>query len=161
MLICIDSNVFIWGIKKQASPGQENMLLHAQEFFKWVKQEKHHIILPSIVLAECLQPEPPNVHAEYVETAQDIFQIVNFGIVEALKYAEILNSGSFDEAKALMIELGTNREKMKLDHLILSSGLANGAKILFTTDGKFKQFAEKHITVETITKFSIQTELYG
>lgn len=159
MLICIDSNIFIWGIKKQCSLGQEKMLSHAEAFFKWVEDEKHDLLLPSLVLAECLQPEPIEKHNEYIQLAYNIFQIKSFGIVEALKYGELLNESKFSDAKQLTIELCTNREKMKIDHLILACALANGAKKLFTTDDRFAKFAQKLIVVDTITSIPVQSKI--
>ena len=54
MIVCIDSNIVIWGIKQQES---ESMIERALGFFEWCDKEKHAVMIPSIVIAEILAPE--------------------------------------------------------------------------------------------------------
>ncbi len=39
-LVCLDTHVIIWGIVKQATPGQENMIQKAKNLFEFLDQIK-------------------------------------------------------------------------------------------------------------------------
>lgn len=67
MIYCIDSNIIIWGIKKQATDGQEEMIKRAEQFFLHADEYDDIILIPSIVLAEILAPDPPQLKAKYIE----------------------------------------------------------------------------------------------
>src|SRR5436190_9570769 len=119
MKICIDSHPIIWGIKKQATTGQEDMVAKAEYFFHWVDEEKHDVIIPTIVVAEILAPEPVTIQSQYLEILNGKFILADFDSRAALKYAQIMH-GRFDEAKRIATEQGRFRQEMKIDHLIVA-----------------------------------------
>ncbi len=76
------------------------MVSKAEYFFEWVDNNDHEIIIPTIVVAEVLAPEPETIRAKYLETLSKAFIIVNFDVRAALKYAQLFN-GRFEEVKKL------------------------------------------------------------
>src|SRR5438034_7627673 len=118
MIICIDSQIIIWGIKKQHTNGQESMVERAETFFKWADENEHEILIPTVVVAEVLAPEPTEVRVRYLDVLNGGFMIVNFDTKAALKYAQILHN-RFDEAKQIASDNGVLRQKMKMDHVII------------------------------------------
>lgn len=52
MIVCLDTNVLIWGIRAFASPGQEQMLEDAKALVQKLDQENHRVIIPSPVIFE-------------------------------------------------------------------------------------------------------------
>lgn len=147
MTICIDSQVIVWGIKKQPTKGQEEMVSKAEYFFEWVDNNGHEIILPTIVVAEVLAPEPETIRAKYLETLSKAFIVVNFDTRAALKYAQLLN-GRFEEVKKLQEETGTVRQKMKADHMIIATAIVNNANCIYSYDGGLTKFAQGFIDVK-------------
>ena len=160
MIYCIDSHTFIWAIKKQASDHDKYRLKEAEKFLKWVKDEKHQIILPVIVLAECLISESLENQVKILQVAYKTCMVVNFDERCALKYSELLRLDKWNSAKAVIKVNQIRREKMKLDHMILCCALVNGANGIFTEDPEFITFAEPYIKVLPMPKIADQSELY-
>lgn len=149
MIFCVDSNIIIWGIKKQATQGQEEMISRAESFFAKADEYNDEIIIPSIVLAEILAPETPNVRARYLEVLTQSFIIADFDTRAALKYAELLH-GRFPEIRRISDEAGIPRQKMKADHMIVAVAIVNGANAIYSTDPGLRTFASGYIDVRDL-----------
>lgn len=159
MLYCIDSHTFIWAVKKQADPHDQHRLDEARALMDWVDASKHQLIVPSIVLAECLIKEPLEVHPAILAAAHKRFIIPQFDARCAAKYGELLRLDNWESAKASARENSIRREKMKLDHMILCCALVHGANGLFTEDPQFIKFAEPHIKILSTKSIGTQTAL--
>ena len=75
MICCIDANIYIWGIKRKAEQGQEEMIERAIHLFQWMDENEHKIMLPTVVLAEVLAVDPFERHAVILETVYKEFII--------------------------------------------------------------------------------------
>ena len=146
MKICIDSQIIIWGIKNQATKGQESMIPKAEYFFRWADNNGHDIIIPTVVEAEILAAEPELIRSGYYDILHKNFMVVNFDTRAAAKYAEILN-GRFEKVKELAKAEKIDRQKMKVDHLIIACALANGANCIYSYDNGIHKFADGFIDV--------------
>ncbi len=147
MIVCIDSMVIVWGIKKSPSPGQESMIAKAEYFFQWADEHQYEIIIPTVVIAEVLAPEPPDIREQYLQILDESFLIRNFDVRAALKYAEILHN-RFEEVKAIAKEENVTRQRMKIDHTIIATALVNDAKCIYSYDRPLKKFAAGIIDVK-------------
>lgn len=147
MIFCIDSQIIIWGIKNQSTDTQVDMIEKAATFFNWVDYNGHEIVIPTVVVAEILAPEPIDVRIKYSEILNKNFRVVNFDNLCALKYAQILN-GKFEDVKKIGQENDWSRQKMKLDHLIIASAIANNATCIYSYDKGLKSFANNLIDVK-------------
>jgi predicted nucleic acid-binding protein len=168
MVYCIDSNIIVWGIKRQATSGQEEMIVRAEALFKRFDEYKDSIIIPTVVLAEILAPEPPVVRAKYLEILGKSFNIAQFDSRAAMKYAEIMHA-RFEEIKTIANTTGIHRQKMKMDHIVIATAIVNEANCIYSTDGGLKAFANGYIDVNdlppiratTPTTPLIQTDLFS
>ena len=149
MICCVDSNIIVWGIKKQATIGQEENIVRAEKIFARADEYNDFILVPTIVLAEVLATEPPAVRIRYLEIFTKNFIVAPFDERAAMKYAEIL-FGRLDEVKAIAEASGTPRQKMKADHLIIATAIVNGASAIYSTDGGLKNFAAGLIDVRDL-----------
>ena len=149
MVYCIDSNIIVWGIKKQASEGQEDMIARAEHIFIQADEYNDFILIPTIVLAEILTPEPPEVRNRYIDILNKSFIIAPFDTRAALKFADILHS-RWAEIKNIAAETGTPRQKMKADHMIIATALVNNANCIYSTDNGLKAFANGLIDVRDV-----------
>lgn len=160
MIYCVDSQILIWGIKKQCTEGQENKIEKAMHFFKKVDEEQHQILIPTIVIAEILAPEPREKHSMYMEVINDNFMIGEFNTMCAIRYAHILHD-KFDDLKKFAHDNGIRREKMKADFMVLATALAYGADTLYTNDKGLTKFANPYIHVSDLPNLPPkQTELF-
>ena len=146
MIVCIDSMVIVWGIKKSPTTGQESMVEKAEYFFKWADQSGHEIIIPTVVLAEVLAPEPPSIREQYLQILDESFLIRSFDTMAALKYAQILHS-RFEEVKNTAKEENVTRQRMKIDHIIIATAIINKASCIYSYDVPLKKFATGFIDV--------------
>jgi len=141
MIFCIDSHIFIWGIKKQATQGQENMIERAEFLFQWADENKHRLMIPTVVIAEVLAPEPIELYPYYMDIINKNFIVAQYDLRAATRYAQILNK-KFDKVKEKAKELDIKREVMKIDHLIISCALVNGASCIYTIDKGLIAFSD-------------------
>jgi hypothetical protein len=80
---------------------------------------------------------------------------LNFDTRSALKYAQILHN-RFDEIKRIASENGVLRQKIKMDHIIISSALVNGASCIYSYDIGLKSFANGFIDVREFPTLPIK-----
>lgn len=149
MIYCVDSNIIVWGIKKQATDGQEEMIARAEKFFSRIDEYQDYVIIPTIVLAEVLAPEPTIIRAKYLEILNKTFVIAPFDARAALKYAEMM-SGRLEEVKTISNDIGIPRQKMKADHMVIATAIVNGANCIYSTDTGLKAFANGYIDVKDL-----------
>ena len=159
MIICLDSMICVWAIKKQANENQKHNLANAEYLLELIMQNKWKVIIPTVVIAEILMVEPEEKYQEILETINNGFIIAEFDIRAATKYSQILNT-NYPELKRLAKEEGVSREKMKVDHLILACALVNGAKTIFTHDDNLSKFANGLINVRTLPSRPISNYLF-
>ena len=160
MVLSIDSQIIIWGIKKQATAGQESMIERAEYFFKWVDENHHDVLISTICIGEILAIEPEDIRFEYLNTIKENFIIVDFDIRAALKYAQLMH-GRFDEIKKMAEDMGIARQKMKADHLIIASSITNNAKCIYSYDKGLRAFAKGHIDVKDLPQLPpTQSDLF-
>lgn len=167
MIYCIDSNIIIWGIKKQATKGQEEMIARAEQIFAKADELEDYIVIPTVALSEILAPELPHIRAKYIEILKKSFVIAPFDERAALKYAEIMHE-RFEEVKDLAASTNNPRQKTKVDHMIIATALVYNANAIYSTDGGLKTFASGLIDVRdlpqpktTATISPSQTDLFG
>lgn len=149
MIYCIDSNIVIWGIKKQSSAGQEEMIARAEQIFAKADELQDYIVIPTIVLSEILAPELPHIRAKYIDVFRKHFIVAPFDERAALKYAEIMHE-RFEEVKNLAVATNNPRQKTKVDHMIIATAIVYNANAIYSTDGGLKSFASGLIDVRDL-----------
>ncbi|XGV99751.1 MAG: type II toxin-antitoxin system VapC family toxin [Leptolyngbya sp. BL-A-14] len=159
-IVCFDTHIVIWGIKKVASPGQENMLLKAATLIASCDESKHQIIIPSLVLGELLMGLPPDEHPAFISLMSQKLRIVPFDAKTASLFAKMWRKWS--EAKIYPDSLDgkrPSREEIKIDYMIAATAKANKAECIYTEDPGLKKFAEEYIRVESLPPVVVQSSL--
>lgn len=155
MIYCVDSDIIIWGIKKQASPGQEENIQRAETVFALADSYSDQIVIPAVALAEILVHETPTARARYIEVISKSFIIAPFDTRAAMIYAEIMQerlnlAGEFTDIS------GAARQKMKADHLIIATAIANNCNAIYSTDPGMRRFAPGYIDIRDLPPLTIQ-----
>ena len=148
MIFCIDSNIFIWGIKNKCNPEQEELRLRAEYFIETLGKQ-NHILIPTVVLAEVLAPEPLNNHPVIMDKISKGFIIADFDTLAAARYAQMFMN-KIEELKKIADENAIDNQKMKVDHLIIACALAQNANCIYSHDNGLKAFAQKYIEVREL-----------
>ena len=159
-IVCIDTHIVIWGIKKQATKGQENMISRAESFLNWLDENKKKIIIPVPVISELLVPVPNEAHEKFLQTIHSKFRVVPFDEVAAVRMAQIFNSKTDEpELKAYRDENQIPREKMKIDFQIASIAIVRGAECIYSHDPHLMKFVGDIIPVKEMPNIGVQTKL--
>ena len=158
MICCIDSMTFIWGIKKQSD---EEMIARTLHLFKWMDENKHILLIPTIVIAEVLAPEPLEKHPVYLDRLSKGTIIADFDMMAATVYANLFRN-KIEESKKVAEGLGIDNQRMKVDHLIIASAIAQRANCIYSHDNGVRAFGQKYIDVKELPHLpSVQQDLFS
>lgn len=151
-LVCIDNHVLIWGIRKQASPTQQEMIERAAQFLESLDEKRVQVIVPMPVVAEFLVGADEKDHATILQTFHERFILAPYDALAALATARVRkkNLQSQREAAVRQELAEMPRPQIAVDHMIIGIALANRAECIYTHDKPLKRFAEGHIAVREI-----------
>ena len=131
---CIDNHILIWGIRKEATPGQEPMILRAELFLKYLEEVNITVIVPSVVIGEFLVKVPVEKHQEVQGVLEKRFQIVPYDAAAAACAAKI-----FQEQKHSGASKGNfTRDILKADIQILATAVTRKIGSAVHTEGPGK-----------------------
>lgn len=147
-LVCLDTNIVIWGIRKVAAVGQEEMMTRASNLFKLFEADKTVIIVPSIVVAEILSGLEPKFHQPFMTAIQSRFMMPSFDSHAAMLYAQVWQA--YKNHQSPSIEPPRPREGLKADSFIIAIALANKASCIYSHDKHLKTMATGFIEVKTL-----------
>jgi predicted nucleic acid-binding protein len=159
-IVCLDTHIVIWGIKKQAAKGQENMIVKAESFLAWLDESKKKVIIPVPVISELLVPVPNDAHEKFLQTIHSKFRVVPFDEIAAVKMAQIFSAKADEPGiKAYRAEHQIPREKMKIDFQIASIAIVRQAECIYSHDPRLKKFVGDLIQIKEMPNIGIQTTL--
>jgi predicted nucleic acid-binding protein len=147
-LVCLDTQILIWGIQEEASPGQEDMIRRATYLFRLLTQSKTTIIISSIVVGEFLVGIPLNMHRTVVNLIGQGFVTAPFDLQAAAEFARLWDDRQKRNIIRDLQEIQkATREELKVDCLIVATAIAQKASCIYSCDGKLKAFAAESIPV--------------
>jgi predicted nucleic acid-binding protein len=154
-VVCIDTHVLIWGIKRDSSPSQKFMIGRTVNFLEWLQNKQNQVIVPAPVLGEFLMRVPTEKHQVITSEIQSKFMVLPFDANAASLFAQVWQK---NKNNGLPAEDST-REKMKTDSMIVAIAVANKASILYSEDPGLKKFAEGFINISNIPSIHRQLRL--
>jgi predicted nucleic acid-binding protein len=159
-LVCFDSIVVIWGIKKKSTEGQEDMIIKTEKFISHLDKSSTQILIPSVVLAEILSTESKENQNKFLKIISSNFIIGDFNKLTAKIFAELFNENiEFD--KKIRTENEIRKDKMKLDYMIVASAIEHNASCIYSNDKKhLERFAKDKIKILDIPSIPEQTVLF-
>jgi predicted nucleic acid-binding protein len=161
-LVCLDTQMLIWGIQEHATSGQEDLIDRAKALLKQLVQEKNQFIIPSIVLSEFLIRMPGDVQQTLNDLAHHQFQIVPFDVSAAMHFSRIwqanvdpvVKTGVYDGTK-------TSRHELKADILIIATAVARKATCIYSCDrNHMKRFAQGVIEIQDLRTMNLYGPLF-
>lgn len=151
MLVCFDNHILIWGIRGEATPGQEEMIRRTRLLLEYLEEKNANIIIPSVVVGEFIVKVPKENHQKVMSVLEKRFQIAPYDTAAALIAAEIWidkNKGSIGINHELRQGLqDTSRIKLKDDCKIVATAVKFKAECIYSEDEGVKKFAEGRIKV--------------
>ncbi len=149
IIACIDTNILLWGVKKQSSEGQEERIGQAIAFLKELHEKRVKTIVPSPVIAEVLTRSTKDERRAFLKDIAGKFRIAPFDTLAAVKFSEIFSDRLNNEIiKQYRKEYQTPRGKMKFDLQIIAIALVQNADVIYSNDPDMTRFGEGLIRVE-------------
>jgi len=158
--ICFDTAPTIWGVRGEASRGQEHEIVKTKRYIQWLKQNNKQIMIPTPVLAEYLVGATATELHEMAILKRS-FQIPGLDLASARLAAELQRG---DTVKLLQDDFGLSRVCIKADALIAAIAIENHAVKIVTNDEKhFKILVRNRIPVSSVPDVSIgeQATMFG
>lgn len=163
-VVCIDSTILIWGVKKYASPGQENKIPQAVRFIEQLDESDTKILIPTPIITELLSHKATESERDAVIVLLNTKNIIikPFDIACALKCGELLQKTFTDkELRDYAIEEKIVKAKIKYDSMIAATAIVNKCDCIYAEDGDIERYAGGQIRVLKMPTINVQTDLFG
>lgn len=148
-IVCFDTQIVIWGLKEEATPGQEHMIPKARYLIDRCDQEKKTVVIPTIVVAELLSGLDSEMFVEFNRVLESQFLILPFDFKAANLYAKIWKDKR--QVRKDLLEQGkATRAELKADSFIVATAVANNADCIYTYDDPLKKFAKGFIDTRSL-----------
>lgn len=155
-MVCLDTHVIIWGIKEEASPGQENMVQRAKSYIKHQVNQGVNLIIPAPVVAEALI----RGEVDHLQTIRTIiersFLVAAFDSPAAFLAAELERSREVDE---LFQKGHVPRSHIRIDTQIAAIAITQKAEMIISHDPYMRTIAQNRIQVIEIPDILEQENL--
>lgn len=165
MLVCIDNHILVWGIRREATPGQEKMIKRTGLLLEYLEENDALIIIPSVVVGEFMVRVPPDKHKKVLAVLEKRFQIAPYDTAAALIAAQLWiekNKGSSRVSDDLREGLkDPSRIKLKDDCKIIATAIKCKADCIYSEDDGVQKFGQGKIEVRDVPKYLMkQAELF-
>ena len=154
-VVCLDTNVLIWGIKEEAEPGQENMIPRAKAFLQYLDENHIPAVIPSVVLAEFLVRTPPENHAEIIQKLEKSFIISMFDVGSSSSFANLWNKKNGIRKEDPVC----TRDHMKIDLMVVATAISAGLSSICSSDPHVIKAAEGLINCIDLPPYVAQLPL--
>ena len=153
-IICLDTNIVVWGIQRHSSSDRQENIPKAEALMNQLEANRNHIIIPAPVFAELLMGCNPQDNPRVMEEISRRTKIVPFDVPASIEYGKIhINKWGLRE------ELGIQREKMKIDMMVLAVALAQKASCIYSEDDDIHKLGKEIIEVRRMPRIALQGNL--
>jgi len=161
-LVVIDSNIFIWGIKGQATEGQEDMIGRAKDLIEFLSNSNYRILLPVPQMVELMSILPISDQPTLRKFIDKTFMVAPFDELAAIKCAELLHLSLNDtEISELRKEGKIQKNRIKYDCMIVAISIVRGVSKIYSEDSDLRRFAHGQIEVYKMPIFHTILDLFG
>ena len=147
-LLCIDTNVMIWGILKNGKTEEEkHMIQKASSFFSNGFNEGKIFAISVITFSEFMTGIPAEERDPFIELISKNFILLPFSENAALKCADIFREQFLKVKSAYHGKRGILRPDIQILASAVVFGNDNSNIKLITEDKAFQELASKYISV--------------
>ena len=161
-LVCLDTQILIWGIQKNSRETQKDMISKAEAFLDNCQKNKTLMMIPSIVLGEFLTTVDIKEHSDIIRQLSSSYIINSYDAKSAAIFAKLWRekkeSGLIDNIKKDDFEI--KRQELKADCMIVAAAIASKATAIYSYDKGLKSFAGNSINVLHLPELSYQEEIF-
>lgn len=161
-VVCIDSNICIWGIKKE---GDQKKIPYATKFLSDLENNGTKILLPSPVIIELLSHLKNDEQKNKILALLDNHRIIVKPLdkLATLKCGELLYKTFTDtEIIAYTKKHKVDKSKIKFDALITAIAIVNKCNCIYTDNyDDFIRYSHGEINIQRMPETILQTDLFG
>jgi len=148
-LVCLDTQVLIWGVQERARTGQEEMIPRAKYLFSELTRTQTKILIPSIVVGEFLLGIPLDIHGKTLSNlGESGFITPPYDLQAAARFAALWKArekkGLIEKIKE---EYEARRTQLRADCMIIATALAQNSSCIYSHDRRLRAFAGDAIHV--------------
>jgi predicted nucleic acid-binding protein len=140
-VVCLDTMILIWGVKKEAAQGQEMRIKDAEAFLKNLEEEGAVVIIPAPVISEVLVRVPPDRVASVAEYMSAHFRVMPFDAPCAVVAAKLRQTIEGSGARKELTDSGRTWRQVKVDIQVAAVAIVHGAACLYSSDGEMAKVA--------------------
>jgi len=166
-IVCFDTMMLIWGVKRQAMEADKPLVDKTGRIIERLTEQKSRILVPTVALSELLVNCETGERVRLSALIEENFLVPPFDICGAhcaadLQKRMIDNKSSSDEQVA-----PGKREHVKADCMILATAITNGAIAIYSDDDHIASFAKMHNcadatrTIEVVNPRTLSEEKQG
>ncbi|MCY4527049.1 MAG: PIN domain-containing protein [Anaerolineaceae bacterium] len=150
-LICLDSNVVIFGIlRRSKSPSEQHFVEMSHELIRLLEKAKCRVLLPTVCVGELLVPIPEQHHASELGKLRRDWRIVEYDVLAASQFAKMrhdkLSNRTLRDLRRG--DPSSAKHQQIADVMIAATAIVHQAEILYTTDSRVKPLVGDYIKVE-------------
>ena len=143
-MICLDTHVLIWGIKEEASQGQEEMVQRAKSYIRHQDEQGIDLMVPAPVVAEAMIRGDVDQLRTIRTIIERSFFIAAFDSPAAFLAAELERG----RGVAKLLEEGkAPRSHIRIDAQIAAIAIVQNAEEIISHDPHMRTVAQNRIPV--------------
>lgn len=143
-MVCLDTHVIIWGIKGEATQGQEQMVQRAKSYIRHQDEQDVELMVPAPVVAEAMVRGDVDQLRTIRTILERSFFIASFDSPAAFLAAELERGRSV----AKLLEEGeVPRRHIRIDAQIAAIAIAQKAEVIISHDPHMRTVAQNLIQV--------------
>lgn len=152
-IICLDTQILIWGIQAFSSPTQTDMITKAKDLLALLKTKKIPTIIPSTVVFELLMNVDSPTYSNSIQVINRDFRVVSFNVLAATKAATLYNNRSIDTSQPPINPAEGRRHKIKADFQIVATAISHKCDCICSNDPHIEKIvssSKETIQVKTL-----------
>lgn len=156
MIVTLDTNVLIWGVKQAATDGQENKIREAQALLVKLAADQHTIALTTMAVAEYLAAFAMRDRLRQRKIIIERFPILPFDQNAMDVAADLL----YDKTRLKDAQgAGGTRQCVKADLAIVATAIAHNVSTIYSEDTGMAAIAQGKIPVFDLSRVPDPTDV--
>ena len=161
IIVCIDTQILFWATVKKAARGAEQFIPLATDLMRWIEQQKHQIIVPTIVIGELLIPVAEQDQATVLKQLSQDWMIVEYDLRAARIFAKMrrdqITRDRLHDLRQMFPDV--TKKELVADLMIIATAMAHGAETIFSHNKDLRALAEGSIDTKSFEDVPLQLSL--
>jgi predicted nucleic acid-binding protein len=131
MIVTVDTNILIWGVRHTSIPSQADMIPRATAFLQWIDKQGHKLVVTSACISEYLVGATEDDMARELKQLSAKYKIIPFDTNAAVHAARIRSDREFLRQ---LKDAGKTNVAIKADIVIVATAKAHNVDRIYSFD---------------------------